>query len=1523
LCCFGTIGREWTSITGVIRHWNSASGHTQVDVFDVNGDGLLDRIDTGDGTAWSAAVNAGTTRPNLLTTMSNGIGGTTSFEYGPSTDSLDGNTGGDGVPDLPFITWVVSSIQHWTTGVGATDLTTRYLYKGGRFHRGTPTSPHAPFKEREFRGFREVWAVEEYGPDDIRAVATTFGQTDQLKGRVLRVDTYAGRAWLEEPHQLVRAEYHTWSHRPQGGRIQPWLSFSSTLAYDDQPYIQAITMTAFEPPDEFGNVVQTRNGYATPWVETRSDYAQPDPGSEVRDKPKHTWSVDNDGRRFAEKWFYYDDLPYGRVSKGNATKIETALVDGGSSTVTTVLMAYDAFGNVTRVTDPLGYVTKVTYDAKSLYETRTDRQKTAGDPNDSSNFLFTARTTDLKWGLPTHVQDEAGRSTRYKYDSVGRLELLATPGHALTESGCTSRYSYFYGNAVDWSWVREERKEPGSGYRPTIRFFDGLGRYRKSVVERVVDGTLSSFDAERVTYDAAGRVDNRFDAYGGKTMHSYRLNGGAWIDPLARVHRVTPPDSTSRRTEYAGYVTTSFDEAGQKASVMVDTLGRVIEETVFQGTAVYSRKRYTHDGAGRVLTVTQNDDALTKITTTYDSLGRKVSMSDPDSGTWTYRYDSAGNLFYQDDPKLGQHIQLCWDGLGRITKKYYLTQDTPQPVDCATMTDCHAGNESLVCHEYDAAGSRGLPRRVFDRSGETLFTHDSRGRLQRVIKAIVVAGVSRQASVDFAYDDVNRLATVIYPDGEQVTTQYDASGQPVALTSNDSVAGAYVDMVHYDRLGRAKRVEHHNGVIDTHEFYGPGRNHRLKRLKSVRGTGTNLDLEYAEYWSRGMLRKVIDHRDAGGALSNTADFTYDHMRRLTQVDRPGGQEQYGFDTYGNLRQKEGRLIHYNDPARPHQPTSTESDGTTAGLFHDSNGNREGFGGALYDYDEDDRLREVAAGASPVWFVYDYAGERVASAVGQGLNVRRYYGRYFETTNDGYMTKHYFLGGRRIASRRVAAPAGTAAIGDRAVQLARLPGQLAVVLVLRRDAQVGAGLAMVVVAGGLLAAPWRRRRACGLVLRHGHVVLAAAVFAAGTMPLPFALLPLEGKAWANGGGGSGGGGGVPTPTPGVPPPSFVHYHTDHLGSTQVVTDGATGEIGQQLRYTSWGELRARLGANGQPTQHSYRFQFTGYEEEESSGLYHAGARFYDPGLGLFLTHDPLRQFSNPYSYGYGDPVNGTDPTGALWNLVPLLIVAFVAGFAVSAYDADRNGASAGGIVKAGLIGGATSAVGALVLGPVIGYAASTFTGPGTQVALGLALVGSGAYSTYSAVSSNSTQVLGTILGAITTALGAYSLARGFSQGGNSLQRAGNGDANEWGDLYDLAFAEKTTVEPGTTEYETLTRAANTLRHDSTRAGVQTRLDDGGFVVFEQAKGNAPAFTFRETTYVARTSLDLQPRHLGVHLAHEQFHILDRAILPQNAWFERRADGFSLQAFDSGSNVVYPTSQDLYRGALERYPWPWSR
>jgi RHS repeat-associated protein len=62
-------------------------------------------------------------------------------------------------------------------------------------------------------------------------------------------------------------------------------------------------------------------------------------------------------------------------------------------------------------------------------------------------------------------------------------------------------------------------------------------------------------------------------------------------------------------------------------------------------------------------------------------------------------------------------------------------------------------------------------------------------------------------------------------------------------------------------------------------------------------------------------------------------------------------------------------------------------------------------------------------------------------------------------------------------------------------------------------------------------------------------------------------------------------------------------------------------------------------------------FTG-KEKDSTGLYYYGARYYDPGVGRFLTRDPLGgtiavpQTLSRYTYCVNNPVKYIDPTG-LW------------------------------------------------------------------------------------------------------------------------------------------------------------------------------------------------------------------------------------------------------------------------------------
>lgn len=67
-------------------------------------------------------------------------------------------------------------------------------------------------------------------------------------------------------------------------------------------------------------------------------------------------------------------------------------------------------------------------------------------------------------------------------------------------------------------------------------------------------------------------------------------------------------------------------------------------------------------------------------------------------------------------------------------------------------------------------------------------------------------------------------------------------------------------------------------------------------------------------------------------------------------------------------------------------------------------------------------------------------------------------------------------------------------------------------------------------------------------------------------------------------------------------------TDHLGSTSITADGATGAKLSELRYKPWGELRYA----SQPTPTGLRFtgqRFTG-QRMEGIGLYDYGARWYD-------------------------------------------------------------------------------------------------------------------------------------------------------------------------------------------------------------------------------------------------------------------------------------------------------------------------
>lgn len=110
-----------------------------------------------------------------------------------------------------------------------------------------------------------------------------------------------------------------------------------------------------------------------------------------------------------------------------------------------------------------------------------------------------------------------------------------------------------------------------------------------------------------------------------------------------------------------------------------------------------------------------------------------------------------------------------------------------------------------------------------------------------------------------------------------------------------------------------------------------------------------------------------------------------------------------------------------------------------------------------------------------------------------------------------------------------------------------------------------------------------------------------------------------------------------------PAGIAYYHTNHLGSTVLANTSGDG-------VTSLGFQNTNCRPYGESTGAAPEFAFTGQRLLAGLGLYHFGARWYDPGMGRFLQPDPIvpepfnPQSLNRYSYVRNDPVNRVDPTG---------------------------------------------------------------------------------------------------------------------------------------------------------------------------------------------------------------------------------------------------------------------------------------
>jgi RHS repeat-associated protein len=381
-----------------------------------------------------------------------------------------------------------------------------------------------------------------------------------------------------------------------------------------------------------------------------------------------------------------------------ATDAYSSGVQANGTTAThTTSYVYDAAGNLTKTTDPVGNVTQATFWNDNLRKDQTDG---------------------------------AGDETSYVYDPVGNATAVTSPSanaqDSTNPSGTPTTNTYTFDNLLLTATVPVAGD--GSTRRQTTYAYDPAGRKLSQAVATVnasggviaAGGTqsFSYFPDDRLgtqtgrnsgsitdAYDPAGNHTSVQDSTGGgstitstyyldglartvddgarKTEYSY--DGAA--SPVARAEVVDAPPNTTYSTTY-GYNDAELASsmasaaAGGTTSWTYDAAGRPQSEGDPNGDSVAFT--YNADDTLRSQALTHSSTNLATWTYNYDNdfrqtdqtlTGTSASGGTYVSGTFGYTYDAASRV-HTDTDNTGAVRNLTWDHDSNRTS---FAQSTSQP----------------------------------------------------------------------------------------------------------------------------------------------------------------------------------------------------------------------------------------------------------------------------------------------------------------------------------------------------------------------------------------------------------------------------------------------------------------------------------------------------------------------------------------------------------------------------------------------------------------------------------------------------------------------------------------------------------------------------------------------------------------------------------------------------------------------------------------------------------------------------
>jgi RHS repeat-associated protein len=568
--------------------------------------------------------------------------------------------------------------------------------------------------------------------------------------------------------------------------------------------------------------------------------------------------------------------------KGDLWKVTNAL----GQVVETV--SYDKNGRITRAKDANGTLTDFTYHPRGWLATRTVRANASGFP--STDDATTTLAYDAV-GNVTRVTQPDGSYLNYGYDAAHRL-LTVTDNLGNTLDYCPGGVGT--ANCLDGAGNRvvEETRNGASVVKRTLRrTYDQLGQLTSQINAQnqatQTWPTLGGYDDNgnptqvvdglgvetRQSYDPLNRLTQTIQDYLGPDLATRDTTTGYGYDARDNLVSVTDPDGLTTTYTYDGL----NDQTGLSSPDTGSTA-------------------YTYDAAGNRRTQT---DARGIVTTyTYDALNRLTAISYPTSTLNTsYAYDQPdGTTGCSGSYPAGRLTRIteetgtttyCYDRRGNVTRKRQLMSAT---LSLYTVDYAWTKADRLATLTYPSGGIATYTRNAIGQISGITWKVNASATPQTLVNSatyypfgplnVLTYGNGRTLTKTYDQDYAIDAIQSSHVDGLKMDLTVDVMGNIVDGT--DVIGGSAQVTYSYDRLYRLTGST--AGATPIESFtYGPTGD----RLSKTVGAGTPQAYTYASGSHRlASVGGVGRSHDANGNLTAApfaSPMAYDDRNRLARL----------------------------------------------------------------------------------------------------------------------------------------------------------------------------------------------------------------------------------------------------------------------------------------------------------------------------------------------------------------------------------------------------------------------------------------------------------------------------------------------------------------------------------------------------------------------------------------------------------------------------------------------------------------